>query len=114
MHVCTYLQKLYRDKLLLSHPSQDWAQLHSNYMTSHSRVGARFWPGGCVTMAMVCPGLVRNYTERQKKHHFFRATLTKIHRIKINHIQTHISYSSPHEAYLKIQRVAFAKMRKMR
>ena len=26
------------------------------------------------------------YTERQKKHHLFRATLTKIHRIKINHI----------------------------
>ena len=26
------------------------------------------------------------YTERQKKHHFFRSTLTKIHSIKINHI----------------------------
>ena len=26
------------------------------------------------------------YTECQKKHHFFRATLTKIHCMKINHI----------------------------
>ena len=26
------------------------------------------------------------YTERQKKHHFFRATLTKIHCIKINNL----------------------------
>ena len=30
------------------------------------------------------------YTERQKKHHFFRVTLTKIHRIKMNHIWTQI------------------------
>ena len=26
---------------------------------------------------------ILSYTERQKKHHFFRATLTKIHRIKL-------------------------------
>ena len=37
------------------------------------------------------------YTERQKKHHFFRATLAKIH-IKINHIWIQISYSSPYES----------------
>ena len=28
------------------------------------------------------------YTERQKKHHFFRKTLTKIHAIKIDNIWT--------------------------
>ena len=35
------------------------------------------------------------YTEHQKKHHFFRATLTKIHCFKINHIWTHVSYNMP-------------------
>ena len=34
------------------------------------------------------------YTERQKKHHFFRVTLTKIHSIKINHIWTQISFNT--------------------
>ena len=36
------------------------------------------------------------YTERQKKHnyYFFRATLTKIHPIKINHIRTQISFNT--------------------
>ena len=48
------------------------------------------------------------YTERQKKHHFFRATLIKIH-IKIDHIWTLISYSSPYEAHLKNEKVAFVK-----
>ena len=37
----------------------------------------------------------------KKTHHFFRATITKIHCIKINNIWTQISYSSPHEAHLK-------------
>ena len=35
------------------------------------------------------------YTERQKKHHFFRATLSKIHTIKINNIWTQISFNTP-------------------
>ena len=52
------------------------------------------------------------FTEHQKKHHFFRAMLTKIHPIKMNHIWIQISYSSPHEAHLKIQRVAFVKKEK--
>ena len=52
------------------------------------------------------------YTERQKKHHFFGATLTKIDRIKINHNWTQISYSSPHEAHLKNEKDAFAKKEK--
>ena len=48
----------------------------------------------------------------KETYHFFKATLTKIHRIKINHIWTQISYySSPHEAHLKNQRVAFVKKR---
>ena len=49
------------------------------------------------------------YTERQKKLTtvFFRATLTKIHLIKICNIWIQISYSSPHEAHLKNQRAAF-------
>ena len=37
----------------------------------------------------------------KETYHFFRATLTKIHYIKINHIETQISYSSPYEAHLK-------------
>ena len=41
------------------------------------------------------------YTERQKKHHFFRATLTKIQSIKVNHILTQFSYSTPYKAHLK-------------
>ena len=49
------------------------------------------------------------YTERQKKHHFFRVTPTKIHLIKMNHIWTQISYSSLHEAHLINQMVAFVK-----
>ena len=28
---------------------------------------------------------MKKYTERQKKHHFFRATLTKIYAIKIKY-----------------------------
>ena len=40
-------------------------------------------------------------------YHFFRLML-----IKMNHIWTLISYSSPHEAHLKIQRVAFVKKEK--
>ena len=55
-----------------------------------------------------------NYTERQKKHHFFRGTLTKIYHIKIHHfnIWTQVSYSTPYEAHLKRQRVAFIKKEK--
>ena len=41
------------------------------------------------------------YTEHPKKMYFSRATLTKIHCIKINHIWTHISYSYPYRAELK-------------
>ena len=52
------------------------------------------------------------YTERQKKHHFFRATLTKIHCIWINYIETQGSYSSPYEAHLKTLKIAFAKKEK--
>ena len=44
--------------------------------------------------------------------HFFRATLIKIRRIKINNILTQISYNSPHEAHLKNQRNAFVEMEK--
>ena len=42
------------------------------------------------------------HTEHQKKHHFFRAMLTKIHRSVINH-----------EAHLKNQRVSSVKRIKM-
>ena len=48
----------------------------------------------------------------KETYHFFRATLTKIHFIKINHIKAQISYDSPYEAHLKNQRVAFAKTEK--
>ena len=43
----------------------------------------------------------------KETYHFFRATLTKIHGIKISH-----SYDSPYEAHLKNQRVVFAKKEK--
>ena len=55
----------------------------------------------------------RIYTERQKKHHFFRAMLIKIHRIKMNHIWTKISYSS-HKHIWKIKELLFSNRRKMR
>ena len=38
--------------------------------------------------------------------------LTKMHHIKLNHTRTQISYSSPYEAHLKNQRVAFVKKEK--
>ena len=38
--------------------------------------------------------------------------LTKIHNIKINHIWTQISYSTPYEALLQNQRDAFVKKEK--
>ena len=45
----------------------------------------------------------------KETYHFFIATPTKIHHIKINHIWTLISYSTPYETHLKYQRVAFVK-----
>ena len=61
------------------------------------------------TSALNIHEVIIRYTERQKKNHFCRSTLTKIHHIKINHILTQISYSSPYEAHLENQRVAFVK-----
>ena len=50
----------------------------------------------------------------KETYRFFRATLTKIRRIKMNHIWTQKGYSSPHEAHLKKknQRVAIVKKEK--
>ena len=48
----------------------------------------------------------------KEPYHFIRATLTKFHHIKINHIWTQVSYSSPHEAHLRNKRVAFVKKEK--
>ena len=48
----------------------------------------------------------------KETYHFFRAMLTKIHRIKMNHIWTQISYGSPHDAHLKNKMVAFVKKEK--
>ena len=48
--------------------------------------------------------LLRNieiYTERQKKHHFFRTTLIKIQSINMNHNWALISYSTPSQAHLQ-------------
>ena len=50
--------------------------------------------------------------DHSNNNNFFRATLAKIHRIKINHIWTQISYSSLHEAHLKYQRFTFVKKEK--
>ena len=46
------------------------------------------------------------YNERQKKliTSSDRATLTKIHHIKINHVWTQISYSTPYSAHIRKQR----------
>ena len=49
---------------------------------------------------------------KRNSYHFFRATLTKIHNIKINYIWTQISYCSPYEAHLKKSRIAFVKKEK--
>ena len=48
----------------------------------------------------------------KESYHFFRATLTKILLIKISQIWTHTSVSSPYEAHLKNQKVAFDKKEK--
>ena len=40
------------------------------------------------------------YTERQKKHHFFRATHIIIQSISMNHNWAHISYNTPYQAHL--------------
>ena len=48
----------------------------------------------CISRAVVWADAAY-YTERQKKHHFFRATPTKIHAIKINNICTQISFNTP-------------------
>ena len=64
----------------------------------------------------VCMGVTGSTLNVKRTYLFFRATLTKIYLIKMNHIWTQISYSSPHEAHLekKNQRVAFVKKEKMR
>ena len=48
----------------------------------------------------------------KETYRFFRATLTKIHHIKMNHLWAQISYSPLHEAHLKNQRVAVVKKEK--
>ena len=42
-------------------------------------------------------------------YQFFRALPIKIYNMKINHIWTKISYSTPYEAHLKKQRVSVIK-----
>ena len=57
-----------------------------------------------------------NYTERQNSketYHFFRAMLTKVIHIIINHIWTQINYSSPNETHKKIKVLLLSKRRKM-
>ena len=49
----------------------------------------------------------------KETYHFFRAMLTKIHGIKINHIWTQISYSSPHEAHPKFKGLLLSKREKI-
>ena len=49
------------------------------------------------------------YTERQKKHHFFWATLTKIQSIKINHYCSQISYTTSYQAHPKKQTFVWVK-----
>ena len=54
------------------------------------------------------------YTERQKKHHFFRVTLTKIHDFKINNIWTQLSFNTSNKNIWKTQDFLASKRRKMR
>ena len=44
----------------------------------------------------------------KETYHFFRAMLTKIYCIKINHIQTQISYTSPDDAHVTNLKITFA------
>ena len=59
-----------------------------------------------VSITLTC-----NYIERQKKHHFFRATLTKIQTIKMKHIWTQFSYSNPYQTNLKKHTFVFKSKR---
>ena len=56
---------------------------------------------------------IYNPEHQRNLNQFFKATLTKIHYIKINHIWTMMSYSTPCEAHLQNERVAFVKRRKI-
>ena len=56
-----------------------------------------------------CNDLHRASTETDN----FLERHAKIHRIKINHIWIQISYSSPYEAYLKVQKVVCVKTEKI-
>ena len=68
------------------------------------------WQTGDINMFDAC---VDNLHWASKETYpFFRATLTKIHNIKVNHIWTEITYYSSHDAHLKNQRVAFVKKEK--
>ena len=49
----------------------------------------------------------------KETYHFFRATCTKIQSIKMNHIWTQISYSTPYWAYLKQKGLRESKRRKL-
>ena len=53
------------------------------------------------------------YSECQKKHHFFRAMLTKIQSLKMYHTWTQISCSTPDKAHLKNERVDIVKKEKI-
>ena len=49
------------------------------------------------------------YTEHQKKHHFFRAILTKIQRIKMTHNWAQISSTTPYQAHLQKTNICLSK-----
>ena len=48
---------------------------------------------------------INKYTERQTKHCFFRATLTEIQSIKMNHNWSRISNSTPYQAHLQKKKI---------
>ena len=47
--------------------------MENKRMANHDKLNTNKWQ------------ILYMYTERQKKHHFFRATLNKIQSIKMNH-----------------------------
>ena len=55
------------------------------------------WNGG----TSFCPLMLHLHWASKETYHFFRGTLTKIRRIKLNHIWAQISFNTPYQAHLK-------------
>ena len=71
-----------------------------------------YWWWSILWFHSFCLSFSLKYTYLLPIYHFFRATLTKIHAIKINDIWTQISFNTPQEEYLKNTRFSRIKKEK--